>query len=315
MSTETSEHKLHGSAEVPPAGRAITDLFALLPPGYDEDLYRECKDLQGFTSEQLFHHWLRHGLEEGRRASAIRDRASLLALLAQLPIQSALEIGCFDQPSLSHLSEKGIVTHYADYLSEAELKLRAEQLPGRNPSQVPPIEYILSDGYEKIKRYYDIVVSHHCIEHQPDLLSHLLSVSRILSAKGLYIASVPDKRNCFDHFLPASSIIDVLAAFYEKRTKPGFQSVLEHRCFIVEDYKNALDPIWNCDAGRASRQGFDQVFHEFSSSSYVDVHTFQFTAYTFKNIFEQLVRYSYLSPQAQIRVYNGENEFYVAIQF
>jgi SAM-dependent methyltransferase len=315
MSSETSGYNQHSSGGVSHASREILDLFTLLPPDYDEDLYREYQDLRPFTSQQLLQHWLSHGLEEGRRASAIRDRSSLLALLAQLPIQSALEIGCFDQPSLGHLSQEGIVTHYADYLSEADLKLRAEQLPGRNPSQVPPIEYVLSDGYEKIKRNYDIVVSHHCIEHQPDLLSHLLAVSRILEPKGLYIASIPDKRNCFDHFLPASSIIDVLTAFYEKRTKPSFRSVLEHRCFIVEDYSATLDPIWNSGHGRASREGFDAAAQEFANSAYVDVHTFQFTSFTFKNIINQLSHYAFLPAEARINVYNGVNEFYIALQF
>jgi SAM-dependent methyltransferase len=291
------------------------DLFSTLPPEYDETYYCEQKDLQGFTSDQLAHHWHQHGLKEGRRASSIRDRQSLLAFLAELPLESALEIGCFDQPSLDHLRERGIVTHYADYLGEADLKERADRLPGRNPSTVPPIEYILSDGYEQIKRNYDIVVSHHCIEHQPDLLSHLLCVAKILTPKGLYIASIPDKRFCFDHFLPASSLIDVLTAFYEKRTKPSFRSVLEHRCFIVEDYNTTLDPIWNPGYARASREGFDAAAQEFRNNAYVDVHTFQFTALSFKNIVNQLRYYSYIPTGSQINVYNGINEFYIALQF
>jgi SAM-dependent methyltransferase len=293
----------------------VPDLFSLLPPEYVETFYRDQKDLQGFTSDQLSQHWRLHGLQEGRRASSIRDRQSLLAWLAELPLESALEIGCFDQPSLDHLRGKGVVTHYADYLGEADLKARAEKLPGRNPATVPPIEYILSDGYDQIKHKYDIVVSHHCIEHQPDILSHFISVAKILKSSGLYIASIPDKRFCFDHFLPPSSLIDVLTAFYEKRTKPTFRSVLEHRCFIVEDYAKTLDPIWNSGHGRATRDGFDAAFQEFCTSPYVDVHTFQFTAFTFKNIVNQLSHYSYLPPDAQVNVYNGINEFYIALRF
>jgi SAM-dependent methyltransferase len=292
-----------------------TDLFEALPPDYNEEFYKDYNDLAGLAPDQLLDHWRNYGLQEGRRASTVRDRPSLLAMLADLPIRSALEIGCFDQPSLEHLRQKGIVTHYADYLSEAELKARAAQLPGRNPSMVPPIEYILSGGYEQIKRKYDIVVSHHCLEHQPDLPSHFLSVSKILRPKGLYVASLPDKRKCFDHFLPASSLIDVLAAFYEKRTKPGFQAVLEHRCFIAEDYEQSKDPVWTAEAGRASRQGFDRAFQEFSTSPYVDVHTFQFTSFTLQNIVRQLVQYSFLPETTQITVYNGVNEFYMALRF
>jgi SAM-dependent methyltransferase len=291
------------------------DLFLALPPDYNEDLYRSHKDLEKLTPDQLLNHWQKHGREEGRRASIVRDRQSLLGMLADLPIQSALEIGCFDQPSLGHLKDRNIMTHYADYLSEVELKTRAALLPGRDPETVPPIEYVLSNGYDQIKHKYDIVVSHHCIEHQPDLLSHFLSVAKILRPQGLYLASIPDKRKCFDYFIPTSSLIDVLAAFYEKRSKPSFKSVLEHRCFIVEDYANAVNPIWNPEAGRASRQGFDRAFQEYCSSPYVDVHTFQFTSFTLQNIIQQLVRYSFLPQTSRVMMYNGVNEFYMALQF
>ncbi len=293
----------------------FADLFSALPPEYDESFYRDQKDLQGFTSDQLSLHWKQHGFKEGRQSSSIRDRPSLLALLAELPLTSALEIGCFDQPSLNELQNKGVLTHYADYLGEADLKARAEMLPGRNPAAVPPIEYILSDGYAQIQRKYDLVVSHHCIEHQPDLLTHLLSVAQILRPQGLYIASVPDKRFCFDHFLPTSSLIDILAAFYEKRTRPSFRSILEHRCFIVDDYSKVRDPIWNCGQGRASREGFDAAFREFCTRPYVDVHTFQFTAYTFRNIINQLVHYAYLPSGTRLHLYNGINEFFIALHF
>lgn len=270
-------------------------------------------------SRQLNDGWITSSLAEpwdagGAEGSNNGNRQSLYALMAKLPIRKALEIGCFDQPSLEQLSQKGICTHYADYLSESNLKDRASQLPGRDPTKVPPIKYILSDGYEQINQKYDIVVSHHCIEHSPDLLSHLLSVSRVLSSNGLYIASIPDKRFCFDHFLPASTLIEVLAAFYEKRSKPTFRSVLEHRCFIVDDYMQALNPLWNCGSGRATRQGFDRAFQEFSANTYVDVHTFQFTGFTFKAIINQLVHYAFLPAGTQVRIYNGIHEFYVAIQ-
>jgi SAM-dependent methyltransferase len=300
---------------MPLPGRDLPDLFAMLTPEYNESLYQDYDDLRSFSSEQLSRHWQNHGLKEGRRASTVRDRESFSRLIAELPIRSALEIGCFDKPSLEQLRNTEVVVHYADYLAEAELKQRAQHLPGRDPAMVPPIEYVLSDGYDQIKRKYDLVTSNHCIEHQPDLLSHLLWVANILSPKGLYIASIPDRRKCFDHFLPSSSVIDVLAAFYEKRTKPSFKSVLEHRCFIVDDYGNAEDPLWNFEVGRASRQGFDRAFQEFVSSPYVDVHTFQFTAFTFKNLMKQLAAYAFLPQTTQIMVYNGINEFYIALQF
>ena len=97
---------MSGSENTQNQRREWVDLFSCLPADFNEALYREYKDLETFSSAQLLQHWLSHGLEEGRRAARIRDRQSLLALLADLPILNALEIGCFDQPSLEHLSKR-----------------------------------------------------------------------------------------------------------------------------------------------------------------------------------------------------------------
>jgi hypothetical protein len=51
------------------------------PSDYGESLYKENADLGKLAANQLFGHWPNHGLEEGRRASMVRDRQSLLTML------------------------------------------------------------------------------------------------------------------------------------------------------------------------------------------------------------------------------------------
>ena len=145
-------------------------------------------------------------------------REDFLSLLAGK--NSLLEIGVFDTPTLNFLytSNASKVIHYADWFSRDELIERATVIKNaggdRNPSEVPEIKWILSQGYSQINYAYDAVVSHHCLEHQPDLIRHFLDVRSILADGGWYFVSLPDKNFCFDHFIP--DIVIHCATHYKK---------------------------------------------------------------------------------------------------
>lgn len=57
--------------------------FSWLQADWDEVVYGEHTDLENFTSDQLLHQWLCHGLQEGQRASTIANRQSLHTLIAR----------------------------------------------------------------------------------------------------------------------------------------------------------------------------------------------------------------------------------------
>ena len=129
---------------------------------------------------------------------------------------SMLEIGCFDNPSLEKFrNNKKVKISYADWLSKEQLQDRASKTNGRNKDTVPEIKYVLAKGYDQIKFDYEAVVSHHCIEHQPNLVMHFNEIYKIIKNKGTYFASIPNKNQCFDHFLPESTILDIILAFLE----------------------------------------------------------------------------------------------------
>ena len=65
---------------------------------------------------------------------------------------------------------------------------------------------------------FDLVVSSHNIEHQPDLVSHLRSIGDILNDDGLVIYGIPDKRATFDVYRPHTVTSDTLLAFLDGRT-------------------------------------------------------------------------------------------------
>ena len=274
-------------------------------------------DLAGFDDTQLLNHYRDYGMNENRSATCIANREDFLSLLSAK--NSLLEIGVFDKPSLDFLCtpNESKLIHYADWLSRDELIERATAIKNgggdRNPSEIPEIQWILSQGYDQINHAYDAVVSHHCIEHQPDLIRHFLDVRSILVDGGWYFISLPDKNFCFDHFIPETTIVDLLAAYYLKRKSPQFQSVLEHRVFTSHTYFDGINPYDSYDPGMKKR--FEDAFTDYSSSDYVDVHCWQFTPALFKKIVSQLAALGMIPPIDELKVYRAGGEFYAAIAF
>jgi len=285
-----------------------------LPPELDTSTYRTLhKDLLNFNDTELAKHWESYGLFEGRTASKVQNRSNLLGILDSC--NSILEIGVFDSPSLEHLRREGRTIHYADWLDKESLINRAASTPGRHPENVPDIQYILSKGYDQIDTKYDAITSHHCVEHQPDLIQHLKDVHSKLNPGGFYIFSVPDKRRCFDHFIPESTVLDLIDAFYDQRHKPSLKSVFEHRCFTCHDFLTSPDPYTFTFAPPEMRACLDRAFIEFSENAYVDVHCWQFTPHGFKRLYNQLLSYGLVPSYQEFCVYCAGAEFYVALAF
>jgi len=243
--------------------------------------------------------------------SATLDRGQFLRLLASKSI--FLEIGVFDNPSIEFLRESETLVHYADWLSKDELIQRAKCIEGRNHSQVPDIKWVLSDGYNNIDIKYDAVISHHCVEHQPDLVRHFIDIKSITKTDGWYLFSLPDKRYCFDHYLPESNILDVLEAFLLERKSPSFKSVLEHRCFTSHTFQTGINPFMCSDPAMVDR--FNSALEEYKASNYVDVHCWAFTPDSFRTLFNQIIDLKLLPGYQDFKVYPGIGEFYVALAF
>ena len=273
--------------------------------------------LSRFSDGQLINHYRKYGKKENRISTIISNREEFLGLLVGK--KSLLEIGVFDSPSLGFLtdSDEAPLIHYADFLSREELISRADQISlnggNRVSENVPEIRWVLSEGYKKINIIYDAVVSHHCVEHQPDLVAHLWNVKSILCSGGWYLFSIPNKHHCFDHFIPESTIVDVIAAHYSECKRPSFKSVLEHRVFTSHTFQDGINPYNALDSSAKSR--IEMAFKEFSENEYVDVHCWQFSPLSIKKIFNQLMVLELIPSIAELKVYPGGSEFYVAIAF
>lgn len=192
-----------------------------LPLDFETAVYRRLNaDLAHMTEAELIAHHRDHGAAEGRRASSICTRADLVALIPGH--LQCLEIGPFDRPCLDPSQ-----ADFVDVLDRDGLRARAAEI-GRDPDGVPEIRWVSTDGsLGLVSDEYDLVLSSHSIEHQIDLVRHLAEVERILRTGGHYVCIISDSRYCFDHFLPPSTISDVLAAHVDGRHRHSLKSIVD----------------------------------------------------------------------------------------
>ena len=246
---------------------------ATLPQVFDLQCYRSLsKDLDIFEDAAAHAHYVMYGAAEGRRANHLATRNDFVALIPS--DAEALEIGPFNRPMLS-----GPRSCFFDVLSTSDLILRASALKIHD-DKIPAIDFVSPSGdLSIVDRDFDYVLSSHCLEHQPDLLSHLKQVERILRPGGQYFILVPDKRYCFDHFIGETCIAEVIDAHSASRTTHTIRSVIEHRALTTH---NDCGRHWAGDHGLRSNQRARRItgaLREFEAAAgaYIDVHAWYFT--------------------------------------
>ncbi|MFM1798160.1 MAG: hypothetical protein RLZZ117_438 [Cyanobacteriota bacterium] len=274
-------------------------------------LHQSCVDISSLDADfdSLYAHWVKLGLDHSILASSIDTRQAFLELLD--PRQSRLiEIGPFYNPAY-RCSDQSI--KYADVLTTEQLTQRAIAMGG-STENIPNIDYIYRDGLIDARgAKFDAVFSSHVLEHQPNLIGHLLNVIDLLDAGGKYHAIVPDYRFCFDRFMTPSSLAEVLAAHFESRTKPTLKSVFEHRLFtIAYDQLPHVNPYEKLVAH--AKPGLQAALQEFASSDYVDVHCWYFTPKTLKVILEQCIEFSLLPGTLDVQIFPLKGEIGCIIQ-
>jgi hypothetical protein len=206
---------------------------------------------------------------------ALKRSEFLSILLEQESESSILEIGPLNRPLV-----KTPKTKYFDLHPTEELKSKAKS-EGLDPETVPDISFSDPAGnLGVINEKFNNIVSAHCIEHQPDLISHLVECSKLLTgSSSRYWLVVPDKRYCFDALIPESGIVEVVKAHEEKLTRPSIWKVIEHRALTTHN-----DPVlhWQNNHGVQNLDilaRFNAAKSEFNNAhgKYIDVHCWQFT--------------------------------------
>jgi SAM-dependent methyltransferase len=264
-----AQERIRRSTMVAPA--KLLD-FAL-PEVLEPDAYRaQNPDIASFNDDQLRVHYANHGIAEGRDANSLMTRMDFAALVPKHA--DALEIGPFYNPVL-----RSRRTRYFDVLSREELIERARVIGIAEP-QVPNIDFISDIGdLSVVNQDFDVVLSSHCLEHQPDLVRHLQQVQALLRPGGRYFLLIPDKRYCFDHFIPVSTIADVIDAHHHGARTHSLRNVINHRAMTCHnegarhwagDHGTYADNL----AARVNAALAEYVAHD---GKYIDVHAWFFT--------------------------------------
>ena len=279
------------------------------PPFLDLNYYRSANsDLRNFTDDQLIVHFRDYGKIEGRAGSPCSFRENFLAILTK--DANTLEIGPFCGPQL-----RGEKIRYFDIADRDSLIKKAIEL-SYPFTHAPLIDYVSPTGdLDVIADEFDQIFSSHCIEHQPNLVRHFSQVSQILRDGGNYFLIIPDKRFCFDHFLPESSIAEVLGSYIEQKRLHYAKSILEHRLLTTHN-----DPVrhWQGDHGvpAIEAQNPESVMLSIDNiiankDAYLDTHAWHFTPDVFLDIVNQLYKQGLSKLKAE-RIYNtpfGRFEF------
>jgi hypothetical protein len=276
---------------------------------FNADFYRNSyEDLRHLSDEEAHQHFLAFGQAEGRLGAKQAYREFFLPMIPR--DRPVLEIGPFDCPVV-----RGDHVRYADVLSQEGLRRRAAEL-GRNPEGCPAIHYVLeSFDLNAIPDRFGAVVSSHCIEHQIDLIGHLQTIETLLEPGGSYFLLVPDKRYCFDHFLPVSSIAEVFAAHVERRKQHSLACVIEHWALTCH---NDAARHWAGDHGtpplRLNEIGRAVEAFTSTPSRYIDVHAWQFTPDVFLAITSVIADLGYTKLRP-VQVFNTprDNQEFCAV--
>ena len=238
-------------------------------------------------SRNQFITWLGSGIMQGPTTRKIFAEA-----ITQRENKNILEIGPLSRPLVTSDN-----CWYFDICDTETLKAKARDA-GLNEDTIPEIDFVDKHGdLSSVDMKFDSIVSAHCIEHQPDLIRHLNQVSFLLKNVGSrYWVIVPDKRFCFDHFIPESHVIEVVNANVEEQRTPTKTDVLQHFAMTTHN-----DPSrhWVGDHGEIKSDLFSRLAaaerkYEDANGEYIDVHCWQFTPESFFKIIGGLYERSYI---------------------
>jgi SAM-dependent methyltransferase len=244
---------------------------------------------------------------------SVKKRTSRELFLKKLNANDKiLEIGPFTNPSL-----RGENIYYFDVLNKENLIKRAKE-ENYPITEIPEINFVSPHGdLTIIKEEFDNAYSSHCIEHQTDLIKHLVDVNAILKPGGKYYLVIPDKRYCFDALLPETNVAAILEAHYEKKTRHSLANVIQHGALTAHHspYRHWLGDHGTIEDMPDKIKTVLRQYNE-KKGAYFDVHSWRFTPDSFAKLIDLLYKMNYIDLTVS-EIYHttfASNEFYAVLQ-
>jgi hypothetical protein len=296
------------------------------PDEIDLEIYRKFANLpQQWNKEKLLFHYEEYGKNECKPTSIMQigSRNFILNEQNKNPQHNFLEIGPGSRPVLrgnnvyyldicnqDELNEKDRTTeYYLDYNDDEPTK---SNVLIKSSHSAPTIHY---DNLEKIDIKFLCVFSSHCIEHTTNIIKHINDVENILINGGFYHIIIPDCRFCFDHFVPQSTIIDVITAYIENHKIHTYKNLLITKNMLTH---NEPSKHWNGIHGepRYIEKNKLKIANLNFVTSKTDLHAWRFTPESFQHIYNLLLNDKFVNMKL-IKIYptiRNSNEFTVILQ-
>ena len=262
-------------------------------------------------------HYKKFGIKENR--NFVKKLSRFDKVFAKLDKAGlGIEIG----PSHNPIAPKklGFNVHILDHACAEDLKKKYKN-HGVQIENIEEVDYIWKgEPFESLvgkKNHYDWIIASHVIEHIPDTISFLKHCDSILKNDGKLSLVIPDKRFCFDYFLPLSSTGNIIDAFENKNIRPSSGQIFDA---FANSVKKGNEIAWSKDFVGLP----DTLIHNFSdakrniqehknNSEYVDVHCWRFVPSSFCLIISDLFNLN-LTNFEIIQFYETEGcEFYVTL--
>lgn len=232
----------------------------------------------------------------------------------------SLEIGALHQPILhpSYYNNKIL-----DVRSTEDLKTYYADKPDCVCENIVNVDYVWSgQPYDElIKDKFDMVISSHNIEHQPDLIGYLNNIESVLQDDGRLYLIIPDCRFCFDHFKHDTKLHQVLAAHLTKQKQPPIDVLIED--VILKTHNNCILHR-NGDHGETQENNADLVKQEYNKLKallegpdpmpYIDAHVWKFHPQGFKSIITMLKTLGLISFDIELCTNTRDIEFYAILK-
>jgi SAM-dependent methyltransferase len=184
-----------------------------------------------------------------------------------------------------------------DHATVDELKAKYANAPGIDVGSFQTVDFVWRDGPLESAvttehfGTFDVCIASHVIEHTPDLVAFFQSVSCLLKPQGILSLAVPDKRFCFDYFLPVSLTGDVLEAHAERRTRHSKKALYNSIAYNVlgdgaDSWMQGSAPPLSFVPDRdvhSAKHVYDD-HRESADAPYVDAHAWYFIPASFRLI-------------------------------
>jgi Methyltransferase domain len=199
-----------------------------------------------------------------------------------------LEIGPLGYPTVSK-SEADI--SYLDLKKRDQLV--AESSPNDEIDYIPETDYLVaSNNYRQyVADTFDYIIANHVLEHIPDLIHWLVTVSAMLNPNGVLFIALPDKKYTFDKNRQTTRLSHILSDYYTEAQTISLEHVLDQATYLDRSYLG--EPVLISE--RLDRARMEKIISEGIQPWMVGYHCHIFQSETILDtIFKPLILMGYV---------------------